>query len=90
LLFSQCGHLTLGRTDSAVTGLRVRAENNQALGIDSRIIYPEEIRGLVPSLDLSRRPRFPVLAALYHPPGGIIRQRRRGVGLGARLRPNGD
>jgi len=73
LLFSQCGHLTLGHTDSAVNGLRVRAENNQALGIDSRIIYPEEIRRLVPSLDLSSRPRFPVLAALYHPPGGIIR-----------------
>jgi sarcosine oxidase subunit beta len=73
LLFSQCGHLTLGHTDSAVNGLRVRAENNQALGIDSRIIYPEEIRRLVPSLDLSSRPRFPVLAALYHPPGGTIR-----------------
>ena len=73
LMFSQCGHLTLGHTDSAVNGLRVRAENNQALGIDSRIIYPEEIHRLVPSLDVSSRPRFPVLAALYHPPGGTIR-----------------
>lgn len=73
LLFSQCGHLTLGHTDASVTGLRIRAENNQALGIESRIIYPEEIRRLVPSMDLSSRPRFPVLAALYHPPGGIIR-----------------
>ncbi len=73
MLFSQCGHLTLGHTESAVTGLRVRAENNQMLGVDSRIIYPPEIRDLVPSLDLSSRPRFPILAALYHPPGGIIR-----------------
>jgi sarcosine oxidase subunit beta len=73
LLFSQCGHLTLAHTDSAVIGLRVRAENNQALGVDSRIIYPEEIRRLVPAIDLSGRPRFPILAALYHPPGGIIR-----------------
>jgi sarcosine oxidase, subunit beta len=73
VLFSQCGHLTLAHTDSAVAGLRVRAENNQLLGIDSRVICPEEIRKLVPSLDLSSRARFPVLAALYHPPGGIIR-----------------
>jgi sarcosine oxidase subunit beta len=73
LLFSQCGHLTVGHTDSAVTGLRVRAENNQVLGVDSRIIYPDEIRKLVPSLDLSDRARFPIMAALYHPPGGIIR-----------------
>ena len=29
MLFSQCGHLTLAHTDSAVNGLRVRAENNQ-------------------------------------------------------------
>src|ERR1700730_7486809 len=73
LLFSQCGHLTLGHTDSAVAGLRVRAENNQVLGVDSRVIYPDEIRRLVPTMDMSNRPRLPVLAALYHPPGGIIR-----------------
>jgi len=73
ILFSQCGHLTLAHTDSAVNGLRVRAENNQVLGVDSRLVYPEEIRRLVPAMDLGDRPRYPVLAALYHPPGGIIR-----------------
>ena len=73
LLFSQCGHLTLAHTDSAIAGLRVRAENNQVLGVDSRVIYPDEIRKLVPAMDMSERPRLPVMAALYHPPGGIIR-----------------
>ena len=73
MLFSQYGHLTLAHTDSAVNGLRVRAENNQVLGVDSRMISPDEIRRLVPAMDLSNRARFPVLAALYHPPGGIIR-----------------
>jgi sarcosine oxidase subunit beta len=73
LLFSQCGHLTLAHTDSAIAGLRVRAENNQVLGVDSRVIYSDEIRKLVPAMDMSDRPRLPVLAALYHPPGGIIR-----------------
>ena len=73
VLFSQCGHLTLAHSDASLTGLRVRAENNQVLGVDSRIVYPEEIRRLVPSLDMSSRPRFPILAGLYHPPGGIIR-----------------
>lgn len=73
VLFNQCGHLTLAHADSAVTGLRVRAENNKLLGVDSRVIYREELRQLVPSLDLSDRSRYPVLAGLYHPPGGIIR-----------------
>jgi sarcosine oxidase subunit beta len=35
--------------------------------------FPEEIRKLAPALDLSKKPRFPILAALWHPPGGIIR-----------------
>lgn len=73
LLFSQCGHLTTAHNDSSVIGLRVRAENNQAMGVDSRIIYPDEIKRLVPAMDVSSRARFPIMAALYHPPGGIIR-----------------
>src|SRR5271170_2911952 len=73
VLFSQCGHLTLAHSDSSVTGLRVRAENNQLLGVDSRIIGPDAIGKLVPAINLSRSTRYPILAALYHPPGGIIR-----------------
>lgn len=73
VLFSQCGHLTLAHSDASLIGLRVRAENNQLLGVDSRIIGREAIGKLVPSLNLSRSTRYPVLAALYHPPGGIIR-----------------
>ena len=73
VMFSQCGHLTLAHNDSSVTGLRVRAENNQLLGVDSRVIYPNEIRELAPAMNLDRDARYPVLAALYHPPGGIIR-----------------
>ena len=73
LLFSQCGHMTLAHNDSSVTGLRVRAENNQLLGVNSRMIDTEEIRKLAPAIDLGRDATYPILAALYHPPGGIIR-----------------
>src|SRR5204862_1659120 len=67
------GHLTLAHTDSAVNGLRVRAEANTLLGVDSRLIGPEEIKRLVPAIDISNRAHYPIRAALYHPPGGIIR-----------------
>jgi sarcosine oxidase subunit beta len=73
LLFSQCGHVTLAHNDSSVTGLRVRAENNQLLGVNSRMIDTDEIRKLAPSINLSEEAHYPILAALYHPPGGIIR-----------------
>jgi sarcosine oxidase subunit beta len=73
VLFSQHGHLTLAHTELGISGLRVRAETNQLMGVDSQVIYPDEIRKLAPALDLSKRPRFPIQAALWHPPGGIIR-----------------
>jgi sarcosine oxidase subunit beta len=53
--------------------MRWRAQVNQLQGVDSRLIWPEEIAQLCPHLDLSDRPRYPVMAALYHPPGGIVR-----------------
>jgi sarcosine oxidase, subunit beta len=73
VMFSQRGHLTLAHNDSSVRTMRWRAEVNQIQGVDSRLIWPEEIARLCPELDLSDHPRYPILAALYHPPGGIIR-----------------
>ena len=73
VLFSQHGHLTLAHTDSAINGLRVRAETNKLLGVDSRLVWPDEIKSMVPAMDVSYTARYPIQAALYHPPGGIIR-----------------
>jgi sarcosine oxidase subunit beta len=73
VMFSQRGHLTLAHSDSALRTMRWRAEVNKVHGVDSDVIGPSEIASLVPSLDLSDHPRFPVLGGLWHPPGGIIR-----------------
>src|SRR5207244_774316 len=73
LLFSQQGHLTLAHSDRAMITMTARAEVNQLLGIDSRVILPDEIARLCPELDLSQDVTWPVMGALYHPAGGIIR-----------------
>jgi sarcosine oxidase subunit beta len=73
IMFSQRGHLTLAHTDGSVSTMRRRAEVNRLQGVESRLIWPAEIGRLCPQLDLSQSPRFPILAALYHPPGGIVR-----------------
>src|SRR5439155_25901484 len=73
VMFSQQGHLTIAHSERGVTTLRERAETNRLLGVDSRLIGLEEIARLVPGLDVSDRPHQPILAGLYHPPGGIIR-----------------
>jgi sarcosine oxidase, subunit beta len=73
MLFSQQGHLTLAHSDRGIITANERAEVNKLLGIDSRVIYPDEIRKLCPEMNLSQDVTWPVMAALYHPPGGIIR-----------------
>jgi sarcosine oxidase subunit beta len=73
LLFSQQGHLTLAHSDRGMITATERAEVNQLLGIDSRVVSPEEIARLCPEMDLSQDVTWPVVGALYHPPGGIIR-----------------
>ena len=73
LMFSQHGHLTLAHSDRGMVVSQERAEVNKLLGIKSEVVGPERIKELCPQLDLSDRPAYPIMGALYHPPGGIIR-----------------
>jgi sarcosine oxidase, subunit beta len=73
IMFSRRGHLTLAHTDGALRTMRWRAEVNKLEGVDSEVIAPAEVKRLAPALDVSPAARYPVLGALYHPPGGIVR-----------------
>jgi sarcosine oxidase subunit beta len=73
LLFSQCGHLTLAHSDRAMFVMANRAEVNRLQGIDSRLIGPDEVQELAPAMYVGPDTTYPILGALYHPPGGIIR-----------------
>lgn len=73
VMFSRRGHLTLAHSDGALRTMRWRAEVNKHQGVDSDVIGPAAIKRLVPALDTSAVPRYPILGALHHPPGGIIR-----------------
>jgi sarcosine oxidase subunit beta len=73
VMFAQRGHLTLAHSDGGLRTMHWRAEVNKLEGIDSEVIGPDEIKKLVPFMDTSKEARYPILGALYHPPGGIIR-----------------
>ena len=73
VMFSQRGHLTLAHNDGSLRTMRWRAEVNKLQGVDSEVIGPAEIAELVPFMDVSPDTRYPILGALYHPPGGTIR-----------------
>ena len=74
LLFSQNGHLTLAHSDRAMFVMANRAEVNRLHDIDSRLIYPDEIKKLAPAMQVHNPDAvYPIQGALYHPPGGVIR-----------------
>ncbi|MBW3592369.1 MAG: FAD-dependent oxidoreductase [Actinobacteria bacterium] len=73
MLFSQQGHLTLAHSDRAMITMNERAEVNRLLGIDSRLVYRDEVAELCPEINMSEEVTWPIMGALYHPPGGIIR-----------------
>ena len=73
IMFSERGHLTLAHTDAALRTARWRAEVNQHLGVNSSLVYPDEIARLCPQLNLRDDVRYPIMGALYHPPGSIAR-----------------
>jgi sarcosine oxidase subunit beta len=73
LLFSQCGHLTLAHSDRAMFVMANRAEVNRLQGIDSQLIDAAALTRLCPPLNVSPEVTYPIMGALYHPPGGIIR-----------------
>ncbi len=87
LLFSQQGHLTLAHSERSLATMTERAEVNQLLGIDSRLIGLDEIREALPG---ARPLRPPDLAdhGRALPPAGRDHPPRRGrLGLRARRRP---
>jgi len=73
LFYSERGHFTLAHTDATLRTMRWRAEVNKHLGVKSELVGPAEIAEICPELDLSCGGHFPIVGALYHPPGAIAR-----------------
>src|SRR5262245_20206239 len=73
LFYSTRGHYTLAHTDATLRTCRWRAEVNKHLGVDSRVVGPEEIARALPMMDMTAGGHAPILGALYHAPGAVAR-----------------
>jgi sarcosine oxidase subunit beta len=73
MMYAERGHFTLAHTDAALRTARWRAEVNKHLGVNSEVIGPDEIKRLCPTINIADDVRYPILGALYHPPGAIAR-----------------
>lgn len=72
IMYSERGQLTLAHTDATVRAFRQRAEVNKHFGGRTEMIDRQQIRELVPSLNLDPG-HLPVLAGLWHIDGGTAR-----------------
>ncbi len=52
---------------------RWRAEVNKHMGVNSEVIDADEVRRICPVMNVTDDVRYPILGALYHPPGAIAR-----------------
>src|SRR6201988_4850770 len=52
IMYSERGHFTLAHTDAAIRTSRWRAEVNKHLGVNSELVFRDEIRRLCPSMNL--------------------------------------
>ncbi|SDX20626.1 sarcosine oxidase subunit beta family protein [Roseicitreum antarcticum] len=72
IMFSPRGVIMLAQTQHEVRGY-LRTERANALqGVETRFIGPEEVRKLVPIINIDG-PRYPVLGGLYQARGGTAR-----------------
>lgn len=73
LMFYNCGNLNLAHSEEGMKALRLHVATGQFHGIDTQLVDAKTCKELIPALDISDRPRYPIYGAMYHPPGGILR-----------------
>jgi sarcosine oxidase subunit beta len=74
LLMSRRGLFWLAHSENVLRLQRERALLNQAFGVDTIFIGPEEVQKLCPQIDLAVGGKGrPIIGASYHPPGSVIR-----------------
>jgi sarcosine oxidase, subunit beta len=72
-MFSQRGVLTLAHSEHEVREMTRRVEAIRLNGIDSEVMNPEQIKNLVPIIDIDPALRYPVMGGFIQKRGGTAR-----------------
>src|SRR5262249_11852865 len=74
ILMSRRGLFWLAHSENSLRLQRERALLNQAFGVDTVFIGPDEVKELCPQIDLAAGGKgHPIIGASYHAPGSVIR-----------------
>ena len=73
LMYSKRGLLSLGHSLQEMRDIARRVYANRLNGIDSELLTPQEVKEIVPIIDISKDARYPILGASYQRRGGTAR-----------------
>jgi sarcosine oxidase, subunit beta len=76
IMHKEKGLLWMHHTEMGIRTERARAHMNRAFGAETSFLGPEEIKKLVPEVDLDGGGRYPVLGGSYHHSGATARHDR--------------
>ncbi|MDH4060419.1 MAG: FAD-binding oxidoreductase, partial [Aquincola sp.] len=72
LLVQKKGLIALAHSDGEVDAMRMQGDAQRRAGIRIDMLSPQEIKRMVPALDISDRTALPVVGAQFHPEGGTV------------------
>jgi sarcosine oxidase subunit beta len=70
------GHVWIAHSEMGMRTERGRVQMNQAMGVDTELLTPADVKRLVPQIDLTGGGRYPVLGASHHVPAATARHDR--------------
>lgn len=76
LMHAEKGLLWLVHSETGLRTERARVAINQANGVETCLVTPEEVTGICPQIDLDGGGRYPVMGASYQPAAATARHDR--------------
>lgn len=73
MMFHNCGILDLLHSEDDIAIARNSVSTARFCGVKSEILDRQQVKRLVPELNLSQDIRHPIVGGMYHAPGGILR-----------------
>jgi len=67
------GLVGLAHSEAGLNAMRMRHETQTRMGIENHILTPEELKKLVPALDVSAKAAIPIAGGYFNPPAGQVR-----------------
>ncbi len=73
LMFVNSGCLNIAHSEDTMNELRLSQLTANYFGLETSLLDAKECKEIMPCLDITDRPLYPVCGGMYHDPGGTVR-----------------